>query len=74
MDPKTCQHEVVMIRRKLRDGLAKRYNGRAEYVGCLVDIPVYVEFEVRSIGEQEYDTQVTEWDVDQIQLSRENKK
>ena len=88
LDPKTCQHEVVMIRRKLRDGLAKRYNGRAECVGCLVNIPVYIDFEVKNINNkknnsendgqeldsQEIDVQITEWDVDQIQLARENKK
>jgi hypothetical protein len=72
-DQSYCPHDVIMIRRKTRNQSTNRYMARAECVGCLTNIPVYITFKIDTINGEEVDIQTMEWEVDKQKLQQEMK-
>ncbi len=72
-DPKYCHHDVIMVRKKTRNISTNRYDARAECVGCLTNIPVYITFRVDEKDGKEVNIQTMEWDVDKQKLDQEMK-
>jgi hypothetical protein len=71
VDKVVCKHDIITIYNKIRDIKNNRYNGRAECVACLVNIPVYITFKVEKINGNYEDIQTSEWQVDKIKHNQE---
>lgn len=74
IDKAACKHEVIMIKNKTRDMARKRYDGRAQCVCCLNDVPVFITFEVKRLNGSEADIQTSEWLPDKVKTRQEQEQ